>query len=100
MDVVKRNIEALRGAIFIESAENEGVMIRIQLPLTLAIIDGFMFTVNGSYYIVPLDLVREAFRDQARDCRHHGQYERHKPARGGAALHAPEGIFRRGRRGA
>lgn len=59
MDVVKKNVEALRGSIDVRSVDGEGVMIRINLPLTLAIIDGFMVAVNGALYIVPLDLVRE-----------------------------------------
>ena len=59
MDVVKRNIEALRGAIDIESASGEGTTIRIRLPLTMAIIDGFMVGVGGSPYIIPLDMVME-----------------------------------------
>ncbi len=67
MDVVKRNIEALRGSIVLESVENEGMMVRIHLPLTLAIIDGFRVMVNGSSYIVPLDLVCEVFEVRGDD---------------------------------
>ncbi|MCC6502764.1 MAG: chemotaxis protein CheA [Deltaproteobacteria bacterium] len=59
MDVVKRNIEALRGTIYIESAQGTGTTIRIRLPLTMAIIDGFMVGVGGSPYIIPLDMVME-----------------------------------------
>ncbi len=59
MDVVKRNIESLRGTIILESMEGEGTRIKIHLPLTLSIIDGFLVQVNGSYYVVPLDLVIE-----------------------------------------
>jgi len=59
MDVVKRNIEALRGAIDIESIRGSGTTIRIRLPLTMAIIDGFMVGVGGSPYIIPLDMVME-----------------------------------------
>lgn len=59
MDVVRRNIEALRGTIEIESDEGAGSMIRIRLPLTLAIIDGFMMAVGKTSYVVPLDLVEE-----------------------------------------
>ena len=61
MDVVKKNVEALRGTIILESEEGSGMMVRIHLPLTLAIIDGFMVMVNGSCYIVPLDHVCEVF---------------------------------------
>lgn len=59
MDVVRRNIEALRGTVDIESQENLGTTIRIRLPLTLAIIDGFMVGVCGSSYVIPLDMVVE-----------------------------------------
>lgn len=59
MDVVRRNIEALRGTVDIESLENSGSTVRIRLPLTLAIIDGFMVGVGGAAYVIPLDMVIE-----------------------------------------
>jgi two-component system, chemotaxis family, sensor kinase CheA len=59
MDVVKRNIESLRGTTLLESKEGEGMTIRIHLPLTLAIIDGFMIKVNEYFYVIPLDMVVE-----------------------------------------
>ena len=59
MDVVRRNIEALRGSIDIDSELGVGTTIRIRLPLTLAIIDGFMLKVGGSFYVIPLDIVEE-----------------------------------------
>ncbi len=59
MDVVKRNITELRGRIDIESVPDEGTTIRIVLPLTLAIIDGFMIAVAQETFIVPLDLIQE-----------------------------------------
>jgi len=59
MDVVKRNIEQLRGALEIESREHLGTTFRIRLPLTLAIIDGFLLRVGGISYVVPLELVEE-----------------------------------------
>ncbi|WP_051378684.1 chemotaxis protein CheA [Derxia gummosa] len=59
MDVVKRNITALRGSIDIRSQEGVGTTISIRLPLTLAIIDGFMMAVGGAAYVVPLDTVVE-----------------------------------------
>lgn len=59
MDVVKKNIEALRGTVEVESREGEGATVRIRLPLTLAIIDGFMVGVGGSSYVIPLDMVVE-----------------------------------------
>jgi two-component system, chemotaxis family, sensor kinase CheA len=59
MDVVKRNIEQLRGTLEIESREGLGTTFRIRLPLTLAIIDGFLLRVGGISYVVPLELVEE-----------------------------------------
>lgn len=59
MDVVKRNIEALRGSIDIENRPGHGATFRIRLPLTLAIVDGFLMSVSDSHYVVPLDVVIE-----------------------------------------
>jgi len=59
MDVVRRNIEALRGSIEIESAPGAGTTVRIRLPLTLAIIDGFVVGLGAARYVLPLDVVVE-----------------------------------------
>jgi two-component system chemotaxis sensor kinase CheA len=59
MDVVRSNIEALRGSVAIESTEGQGSCIEIRLPLTLAIIDGFLVGVGASRFIFPLDSVLE-----------------------------------------
>lgn len=59
MDVVRRNIADLRGSIDIESTEGVGAMIRIRLPLTLAIIDGFLVGVGASSFVIPLEMVVE-----------------------------------------
>lgn len=59
MDVVKRNIEALRGQVELLSRTGEGTTVRIRLPLTLAIIDGFLVGVGQAAYVVPLDMVLE-----------------------------------------
>ncbi|HEX5363302.1 MAG TPA: chemotaxis protein CheA, partial [Gallionella sp.] len=59
MDVVRRNIQALRGTIDIESEMGRGSTMRIRLPLTLAIIDGFLVGVSDAAYVVPLDMVVE-----------------------------------------
>ena len=59
MDVVKRSITDLRGTVEVESSEAAGTTIRIRLPLTLAIIDGFLVGVGKSVFVVPLDMVEE-----------------------------------------
>ncbi|MGE5467579.1 MAG: chemotaxis protein CheA [Ignavibacteria bacterium] len=59
MDVVRRNISALRGSVEIESTQDVGTTMRIRLPLTLAIIDGFLVGVASSSFVVPLDMVVE-----------------------------------------
>jgi two-component system chemotaxis sensor kinase CheA len=62
MDVVRRNIERLRGTIDIESAEGRGTTFTIGLPLTLAIIEGLIVQVGGQRFVVPTLSVRESFR--------------------------------------
>ena len=59
MDVVVRSIEALRGTLDIDSQAGRGTVFRIRLPLTLAIIDGFLMAVGEAHYVVPLDAVLE-----------------------------------------
>ncbi|MFZ6691728.1 chemotaxis protein CheW [Undibacterium sp. SXout20W] len=59
MDVVKRNVTSLRGSIDIDSEIGVGATIKIRLPLTLAIIDGFLVGVGTSSFVVPLDHVIE-----------------------------------------
>ena len=62
MDVVRRNIEKLRGKIEIKSKPGEGSTFSIFLPLTLAIIDGLLVAVGHHRYVIPTLLVRESFR--------------------------------------
>ncbi len=59
MDIVKRNIENLRGTIGIESGKNEGTTIIIKIPLTLAIIDGLLMNIGDEKYILNLSLISE-----------------------------------------
>ncbi|EAR10093.1 chemotaxis protein CheA [Reinekea blandensis] len=59
MDVVRRNIEALRGSVELDSNVGKGTHITINLPLTLAIIDGFMVGAGHERYVIPLSMVEE-----------------------------------------
>ncbi|MCP4765458.1 MAG: chemotaxis protein CheA, partial [Gammaproteobacteria bacterium] len=67
MDVVNKNIDALRGQISVESELGVGTKFIIRLPLTLAIIDGFQVQVGKSSYVIPLDLVDECIEHTNRD---------------------------------
>ncbi|MEA2098793.1 MAG: chemotaxis protein CheA [Campylobacterota bacterium] len=59
MDVVKRNISDLHGSIEIDSKKSKGTKITIRLPLTLAIIDGFLTKVGNTNIIIPLEMLVE-----------------------------------------
>lgn len=59
MDVVRRNIQSLRGTVEVSSTAGEGSRFAIRLPLTLAIIDGFLVGVGRAAYVIPLDSVVE-----------------------------------------
>ncbi|TNB80494.1 chemotaxis protein CheA [Pseudomonas sp. Fig-3] len=59
MDVVKRNITLLRGTVDLDSQPGQGTVVRIRLPLTLAIINGFLVGIGQSTYVIPLDMVQE-----------------------------------------
>lgn len=59
MDVVKRNIAALRGTVGIESEEGRGTTVTVRLPLTLAIINGFQVAVGKSSFVLPLESIEE-----------------------------------------
>ena len=59
MDVVRSNIEKLRGEVEVLSVFGQGTTVRIRLPLTLAIIDGFQVKVADEAFVLPLDQVVE-----------------------------------------
>ncbi|MEE4383604.1 MAG: chemotaxis protein CheA, partial [Pseudomonadales bacterium] len=69
MDVVRKNIEALRGTVEVESRPGQGTTFRIRLPLTLAIIDGFLMNVGDDSFVVPLEYVDECIELAADDRR-------------------------------
>jgi two-component system chemotaxis sensor kinase CheA len=59
MDVVKRNITALRGSVGIASQAGQGTTVTVRLPLTLAIINGFQVGVGNTVFVVPMDMIEE-----------------------------------------
>ncbi len=59
MDVVRRNIEALRGSVSIDSESGKGSTVTIRMPLTLAIIEGFGVGIGADTYVLPLHAVSE-----------------------------------------
>jgi two-component system, chemotaxis family, sensor kinase CheA len=59
MDVVKRNIDALHGEVAIDTERGRGTVVRVRLPLTLAIISGFQVVVGNAVFVIPLDMVVE-----------------------------------------
>jgi two-component system chemotaxis sensor kinase CheA len=59
MDVVKRNITALRGSVGVDSTAGVGTTVTVRLPLTLAIINGFQVGIGRSVFVVPLEMVEE-----------------------------------------
>lgn len=62
MDVVKKNIEKLRGMVEIESNPGQGTTFKIKLPLTMAIIDGLVVRVGEDKFILPTTSVKVALR--------------------------------------
>lgn len=67
MDVVKKNVERLRGKVDISTVEGKGTKISIKLPLTLAIIDGMIVQVGAEKYIVPMLSIEESIRPKKDD---------------------------------
>jgi two-component system chemotaxis sensor kinase CheA len=67
MDVVKTNVEKLRGIISIDSEPGEGSTIEIKLPLTLAIIQGLLVEIKGETVALPLSTVIEVVRVAKKD---------------------------------
>lgn len=66
MDVVKRNIDAMRGVVSIESTVGKGTNFKIKLPLTTAIIDGLIVRVGKDKFIIPTHTVQVTLRPKAK----------------------------------
>jgi len=64
MDVVRRNIQMLRGRIDIQTERGRGTTFSLRLPLTLAIVDGLVLSVGGDRFVIPTPAVQESLRPQ------------------------------------
>ncbi len=62
MDVVKKNIEKLRGSVDISSVEGKGSKFTLRIPLTLAIMEAMLIRVGDSKFALPILSIRESFR--------------------------------------
>jgi two-component system chemotaxis sensor kinase CheA len=69
MDVVRRNITHMGGTVSVASVKGQGTTITLQVPLTLAVLDGMIVGVGDEQYIVPLEFVAEAFKPAPGDIR-------------------------------
>lgn len=67
MDVVRRNVEALRGHVQLDSRLGAGTTVRVRLPLTLAIIDGFLVGLGQARYVIPMDMLVECLEHNGED---------------------------------
>lgn len=72
LDVVRRNLTAARGSITVESHEGRGTTMRLRVPLSVAIVEGFGVRVADDTYLLPLDAVLECHELPAGDARHAG----------------------------
>jgi two-component system chemotaxis sensor kinase CheA len=67
MDVVRRNIEALKGNVTVQTRPGQGTTVSVRLPLTLATLDGLTVKIGSEVYIIPLLSVVESFRPRPED---------------------------------
>ncbi|WP_414731946.1 chemotaxis protein CheW [Acetobacterium carbinolicum] len=68
MDVVTKNLEAVGGAVLVDSEIDHGTTITLKIPLTLAIVEGMNIRVGKSRYTIPITTIAESFRPDVKDC--------------------------------
>ena len=69
MDVVRSNIQGLSGSVGVHTEPGKGSRFKISLPLTLAIIQALVTSVDERVYVIPLSAVVETFRCDVSDIR-------------------------------
>ncbi len=69
LDVVKKQIEQLKGSVFVESEEGVFTRFTLVLPITLAIIEGLLVTIGGEFFVLPLSTVEACveLKDEDKD---------------------------------
>ena len=67
MDVVKTNIEGMSGRVQVKTAIGSGSTFRIELPLTMAVIEGMILNHGSHRYVVPLNQVHETLQPESKN---------------------------------
>ncbi len=75
MDIVRANVEHLGGSVVVETKVGQGSRFIIRLPLTVAIIQGFLVTAGGAIYVLPLSSIAETLAIQPGQIQHVGGHE-------------------------
>lgn len=65
MDVVRKNIEALGGSVFMNGEPGEGTTTMLKIPLTLAIVAGMETAIGESTFTIPINNIRQSFKISA-----------------------------------
>jgi len=86
MDIVRQNIEALRGSVSLRSEEGRGTGITLRLPLTIAIIGGFLVGVGPERYVIPDDAICECLAFE------HDEHDEHEQRAAGAGVVNVRGV--------
>lgn len=83
MDVVRSNVQQLRGRVDLASTEGEGSKLTIALPLTMAIIDGLLVSCGGQRYVVPVSSISMTLKPEPKqvfEVQSRGQVIKHRGA--------------------
>ncbi|MCI8658986.1 MAG: chemotaxis protein CheA, partial [Lachnospiraceae bacterium] len=70
MDVVKKNVESVGGAVSLSSELGQGTTFLMKIPLTLAIMDGMRVTVGSSIFTIPIANIRQSFKIMTEEILH------------------------------